>query len=49
MTAGKKIYLVPEIIIYHEGGASHDESIKNEMELYEFRCVSKNTSLKKLK
>jgi len=30
---GKKIYLVPEIKIYHEGGASHDESIKYEMEL----------------
>ena len=30
---GKKIYLVPDIIIHHEGGASHEESIKNEMEL----------------
>ena len=30
---GKKIYLVPDIVIHHEGGASHDESIKNEMEL----------------
>ena len=30
---GKKIYLVPDIIIYHEGGASHEESIKSEMEL----------------
>ena len=25
---GKKIYLVPDIVIHHEGGASHDESIK---------------------
>ena len=24
----KKIYLVPDIIIHHEGGASHEESIK---------------------
>ena len=30
---GKKIYLVPDIVIHHEGGTSHDESIKNEMEL----------------
>ena len=30
---GKKIYLVPEIIIHHDGGASHEESIKREMEL----------------
>ncbi|RZO47898.1 MAG: glycosyltransferase [Candidatus Pelagibacterales bacterium] len=30
---GKKIYLIPDIIIHHEGGASHDESLKNEMEL----------------
>ena len=30
---GKKIYLIPDIIIHHEGGASHDESIKKEMEL----------------
>ena len=30
---GKKIYLVPDIVIHHEGGASHEESIKNEMEL----------------
>ena len=30
---GKKIYLVPDIIIHHEGAASHVESIKREMEL----------------
>ena len=30
---GKKIYLVPDIIIHHEGGSSHEESIKREMEL----------------
>ena len=30
---GKKIYLVPDIIIHHEGGSSHEESIKKEMEL----------------
>ena len=30
---GKKIYLVPDIIIHHEGGASHEKSIKKEMEL----------------
>ena len=30
---GKKIYLVPDVIIKHEGGASHDQSIKTEMEL----------------
>jgi len=30
---GKKIYLVPDIKIYHDGGNSHDESIKYEMEL----------------
>ena len=30
---GKKIYLVPDIKINHEGGASHEKSIKNEMEL----------------
>ena len=30
---GKKIYLVPDIIIHHEGGVSHEESIKREMEL----------------
>ena len=30
---GKKIYLVPDIIIHHEGGTSHDVSIKREMEL----------------
>ncbi|SVE41268.1 uncharacterized protein METZ01_LOCUS494122, partial [marine metagenome] len=30
---GKKIYLVPDVIIHHEGGASHEESIKKEMEL----------------
>ena len=30
---GKKIYLVPDIIIHHEGGASHEASIKREMEL----------------
>ena len=30
---GKKIYLVPGIIIHHEGGSSHEESIKREMEL----------------
>jgi GT2 family glycosyltransferase len=30
---GKKIYLVPDIIIHHEGGESHEESIKKEMEL----------------
>ena len=29
----KKIYLVPDIIIHHEGGASHEKSIKVEMEL----------------
>ena len=29
----KKIYLVPDIIIHHEGGSSHEESIKKEMEL----------------
>ena len=30
---GKKIYLVPDNIIHHEGGTSHDVSIKREMEL----------------
>ena len=30
---GKKIYLVPDIKINHEGASSHDESIKDEMEL----------------
>ena len=30
---GKKIYLVPDIIINHEGGTSHEKSIKKEMEL----------------
>ena len=30
---GKKIYLVPTIKIDHDGGSSHDESIKFEMEL----------------
>ena len=30
---GKKIYLVPDIKIYHEGGTSHEKSIKKEMEL----------------
>ena len=30
---GKKIYLVPDIKIDHEGGVSHEESIKVEMEL----------------
>ena len=30
---GKKIYLIPEIKIDHGGGASHDQSIKVEMEL----------------
>lgn len=30
---GKKIYLVPDVKIDHGGGASHDESIKVEMEL----------------
>ena len=30
---GKKIYLVPDIIIHHEGGTSHEKSIKKEMEL----------------
>ena len=30
---GKKIYLVPNIKINHEGGTSHEKSIKNEMEL----------------
>ena len=30
---GKKIYLVPEIKIEHEGGVSHEKSIKVEMEL----------------
>ena len=29
----KKIYLIPEIKIDHDGGASHDQSINNEMEL----------------
>ena len=29
----KKIYLIPEIKIDHGGGASHDQSINNEMEL----------------
>ena len=31
--SGKKIYLIPDIKIDHAGGISHDESIKNEMEL----------------
>jgi len=30
---GKKIYLVPSIKIDHSGGASHNQSINNEMEL----------------
>ena len=30
---GKKIYLVPDIIIHHEGGASQEKSIKKEIEL----------------
>jgi GT2 family glycosyltransferase len=30
---GKKIYLVPDIKINHEGASSHDESIKDAMEL----------------
>ena len=30
---GKKIYLVPEIKIDHDGGASHNQSINTEMEL----------------
>ena len=30
---GKKIYLVPDIKIDHEGGVSHEKSIKVEMEL----------------
>jgi len=30
---GKKIYLVPDIIINHEGGTSHEKFIKKEMEL----------------
>ena len=29
----KKIYLIPNIIIHHDGGASHDVLIRNEMEL----------------
>jgi len=29
----KKIYLIPNIIIHHDGGASHDALIRNEMEL----------------
>ena len=33
VNCGKKIYLVPDIIIHHEGGSSHEESIKREMEL----------------
>tara|TARA_B100000029_G_scaffold36227_1_gene34085 strand:+ start:3993 stop:4838 length:846 start_codon:yes stop_codon:yes gene_type:complete len=31
--SGKKIYLVPDIKVYHDGASSHNESIKNEMEL----------------
>ena len=31
--ANKKIYLDPNIIIYHVGGSSHNKSIDNEMEL----------------
>ena len=30
---GKKIYLVPDIKVYHDGASSHNESIKHEMEL----------------
>ena len=30
---GKKIYLVPDIKINHDGGQSHEESINKEMEL----------------
>ena len=30
---GKKVYLIPEIKIDHGGGASHDQSINDEMEL----------------
>ena len=29
----KKIYLIPNIIIHHDGGSSHNELIKKEMEL----------------
>ena len=31
--SGKKIYLIPNIKIIHEGGQSHDQSLNNEMEL----------------
>ena len=30
---GKKIYIVPDIKIYHDGGQSHEKSINKEMEL----------------
>ena len=30
---GKKIYLIPEIKIDHDGGSSHEKSINAEMEL----------------
>ena len=29
----KKIYLIPDLVIHHDGGSSHDVLIKNEMEL----------------